>query len=76
MARTKNAPLRSTIVVVFKPKANSKVIKFKAFKNYILDWILDVDCKLVGIPDTAEILEVGMGEGMMKEYKNKYNKNK
>jgi hypothetical protein len=61
------------VVIVFKPsnRKNAK-LKMKVWQNQNIDYIMSLD-KLVGIPETAEILELGVGENLVKRYKTKYN---
>jgi hypothetical protein len=44
----------------------------KSYRNKSIDDILDAK-KLVGIPDKAVILEIGMGEYLEQQYRKKYN---
>ena len=62
-----------TIVMVFKSsnRKNAK-LKLKTWQNESIDYILSAN-KLPGVPDTAEILELGVGESLIKKYKLKYN---
>jgi len=61
------------IVMVFKTsnRSNAK-IKIKVWNNTNIDYIISSP-KLPGVPDNAEILELGVGENLVKEYKLKYN---
>lgn len=63
---------KSDITVVFKSsnRANSK-IKIKTYKNRNMDDILGMD-KMVGVPNNAVILEMGLGEGFDREWRKKY----
>lgn len=74
MAHVRDSYGKAPVVVVYKPTPRSKQIKIKVFKNYTLGYVLNPDYKLVGIPDTAEFLEIGVGKALIKEYKTKYNK--
>lgn len=60
------------VVMVFKTsnRSNAKV-KMKTWKNTNIDYILSAD-KLPGVPDTAVILEVGIGESFVEKYKLQY----
>ena len=70
MARTKEA-LSLPITIVFKTsnRSNAKV-KMKTFKNRTIDQVL-MD-KLPGVPESAKILEIGVGESFIKKYASKY----
>jgi hypothetical protein len=61
------------VVMVFKTsnRANAKT-KMKIWANENIDYIATAK-KLPGVPDTAIILELGIGEGMIKSHKSKYN---
>ena len=71
MARTREA-LDLPITVVFKTsnRSNSK-IKMKTFKG---SWTIDrvLSEKLPGVPESAKILEIGVGESFIKKYISKY----
>jgi hypothetical protein len=43
----------------------------KVFANENIDYIMTAD-KLVGVPETAIILECGVGESFIESYKSKY----
>ena len=62
---------KGNVTIVFKTsnRSNAKT-KMKTFRNKTIDDILDK--KLSGIPDTAVILEIGMGERFEQQYKQKY----
>lgn len=62
---------KDNVTIVFKTsnRSNAKT-KMKTFRNKCIDDILDK--KLPGIPDTAVILEIGMGERFEQQYKTKY----
>lgn len=62
----------SPIVMVFKTsnRSNAK-IKIKVWNNTNIDYIVSQD-KLPGVPDKAEILELGVGESFIEKYKAKY----
>lgn len=61
------------IVVVFKTSNRSNAqTKMKVFNNKTVDEILDEKAKLPGIPETAEWLEVGVGESFIDSYKKRY----
>ena len=63
---------KSTVTIVFKTsnKSNAKT-KMKSFRNKTIDDILDAP-KLIGIPDNAVILEVGLGKQLEEQYRKKY----
>ena len=64
---------KQPVVLVFKTsnRSNAKT-KIKVFKNENIDYILTAD-KLVGVPSTAEILDIGVGISSVERYKQKYN---
>ena len=64
---------KQPVVMVFKTsnRSNAKT-KMKIWKNENIDYILTAP-KLPGIPDKAEILELGVGESFIKKYQSKYN---
>lgn len=64
---------KQPVVMVFKTsnRSNAKT-KMKVWKNENIDYILTAP-KLPGIPDKAEILELGVGESFIKKYQSKYN---
>jgi hypothetical protein len=43
----------------------------KTFRNKSVDDILDAK-RIVGIPDNAVILEIGIGKQLEQQYRNKY----
>lgn len=43
----------------------------KSFRNKTIDDILDAP-KLIGIPDNAVILEMGLGKQLEEQYRKKY----
>lgn len=64
---------KDLVTIVFKTSNRSNAnTKIKTFRNKSIDDILDAR-KLVGIPDKAVILEIGMGELLEKQYRKKYN---
>lgn len=71
MARTKEA-LSLPITVVFKTsnRSNAKT-KMKTFKG---SWTIDrvLSEKLPGVPENAQILEIGVGEAFIEKYASKY----
>jgi hypothetical protein len=60
------------VVMVFKTsnRANAKT-KLKVWNSMNIDYIITQD-KLPGVPDKAEILELGVGEGLVEKYRLKY----
>jgi hypothetical protein len=64
---------KQPVVMVFKTsnRSNAKV-KMKIFRNENIDYILGTS-KLIGVPDTAIILEIGVGESFIKKYASTYN---
>ena len=64
---------KQPVVLVFKTsnRSNAKT-KIKVFKNENIDYILSAD-KLVGVPTTAEIVDIGVGISFVGKYKQKYN---
>jgi hypothetical protein len=64
---------KQPVVMIFKTsnRSNAKT-KMKIWKNENIDYILTAP-KLPGIPDKAEILELGVGESFIKKYQSKYN---
>lgn len=61
------------VVMVFKTsnRANAKT-KMKIWNNTNIDYIITQD-SLPGVPDKAEILELGVGETFIKKWQSKYN---
>jgi len=72
MARGKSY-IDEPVIVVFKTseRSNAKV-KMKVFKNKTIDDVIDPKIKVIGIPDNAIYLEVGLGESFINKYKLKY----
>jgi len=64
---------KQPVVMVFKTsnRSNAKT-KMKVWANENIDYIMSAP-KLPGIPDNAEILELGVGEGFIDRYRLKYN---
>jgi len=65
--------LKGTITLVFKTsnRSNAKT-KIKTYKRKSIDDILTAK-KLVGIPENAIILEMGMGPDFEAKWRKKYN---
>lgn len=63
---------KDTVSIVFKTsnRSNAKV-KIKTFRNKSIDDILDAK-RIIGIPDNAVILEIGMGKMLEEQYRKKY----
>ena len=63
---------KSTVTVVFKSsnRSNAKT-KIKTFRNKSIDDIVDAK-RIIGIPDNAVILEIGMGKQLEEQYRKKY----
>ena len=61
------------VVMVFKTsnRSNAKV-KMKVWANENIDYIISAP-KLPGVPDTAEVLELGVGESFIAKWQLKYN---
>ena len=59
--------------MVFKTsnRSNAKT-KIKVWKNENVDYILTAK-KLPGVPEKAEILDIGIGSSFIEEYSKKYN---
>jgi hypothetical protein len=63
---------KQPVVLVFKTSNRSNAqTKIKVFANENIDYILSTD-KLVGVPETAIILECGVGESFIETWKSKY----
>jgi len=64
---------KDLITIVFKTSDRSNArTKIKTFRNKSIDDILSAK-RIIGIPDTAVILEAGMGEYLEQQYRKKYN---
>jgi hypothetical protein len=60
------------VVLVFKTSNRSNAqTKIKVFANENIDYIMSAN-KLVGVPETAIILECGVGESFIETWKSKY----
>jgi hypothetical protein len=51
-------------------RSNAKT-KMKTFRNKSIDDILDAT-RIIGVPDTAVILELGIGKQLEEQYRKKY----
>jgi hypothetical protein len=63
---------KSTVSIVFKTsnRSNAKT-KMKTFRNKTIDDILDAK-RIIGVPDNAVIIELGIGKQLEQQYRNKY----
>jgi hypothetical protein len=63
---------KSTVTIVFKTsnRSNAKT-KMKSFRNKTIDDILDAK-RIIGVPDNAVILEMGLGKQLEEQYRKKY----
>jgi hypothetical protein len=63
---------KSTVTIVFKTSTRSNAkTKMKSFCNKTIDDILDAK-RIVGVPDTAVIIEIGIGKQLEEQYRKKY----
>jgi hypothetical protein len=64
---------KQPVVIVFKTseRSNAKT-KMKIFKNKNIDEVLDENVVLPGVPDKAVIMDIGVGENFINQYKTKY----
>jgi len=64
---------KQPVVIVFKTseRSNAKT-KMKIFKNKNIDEVLDENVSLPGVPDKAVIMDIGVGENFINQYKTKY----
>jgi hypothetical protein len=66
---------KQPVVMVFKTSERSNAqTKIKVFANENIDYII-TSPKLVGVPDKAIILELGVGESLIQAYTERYNIN-
>jgi hypothetical protein len=63
---------KSTVTVVFKTsnRSNAKT-KIKTFRNKSIDDILSAK-RIIGIPETSIILELGIGTDLEYQYRKRY----
>ena len=63
---------KSMVTVIFKTsnRANAKT-KIKTFRNKSIDDILSAK-RIIGIPDTSIILELGIGKELEYQYRTRY----
>jgi hypothetical protein len=52
-------------------RSNAKT-KMKVFSNKNIDEVLDENVNLPGVPDNAVIMDIGVGENFINQYKTKY----
>ena len=70
--------LKTDLVIVFKntKRANAK-IRMKVFKSkhidHLIESLINPRKKMVGIPKTAILLQIGVGSSFKELWKNKYN---
>ena len=63
---------KSTVTIVFKTSDRSNArTKMKTFRNKSIDDILDAK-HIIGVPDAAVILELGIGKQLEEQYRKKY----
>jgi hypothetical protein len=64
---------KDLVTIVFKTsnRSNAKT-KIKTFRNKSIDDILNAK-RIIGIPDNAIIVEMGMGKKLEEQYRKKYN---
>jgi hypothetical protein len=63
---------KSTVTVIFKTsnRSNAKT-KIKTFRNKSIDDILSAK-RIIGIPETSIILELGIGKELEYQYRKRY----
>ena len=73
MARNKSYNYPTTIVFRNSNRKNAKV-KIKTYKTKNIDEVIEglEENTLSGIPENAEILELGVGKRFLEDYKNQY----
>ena len=73
MAREKSYIYPTVLVFKTSNRSNAKT-KMKIYKTRNVDEIIDAleKDKLPGIPKSAEILDIGIGESFIEKYKKKY----
>jgi len=69
----RNYNKKAPVVLVFKTsnRSNAKT-KMKIFRNENIDYVLTAP-KLVGVPETAIVVDCGVGNKFIEQYKLKYN---
>jgi hypothetical protein len=71
MARSKD--YIGPLVIVWKTSNRSNSpIKIKKTANYHLDYFLQIEATIPGIPKDAIILELGIGKNLFETWKTKY----
>lgn len=70
MAKEKDIYVKTSISVLFKnsSRANAK-LRMKVFHTKNIDQVLDPEIKLRGVPDTAEIIKIGVGKASIQDFK-------
>jgi len=64
---------KDLVSIVFKTSNRSNArTKIKTFRNKSIDDILNAK-RIIGIPDNAIIVEIGMGSRLEEQYRKKYN---
>jgi hypothetical protein len=64
---------KDLVTIVFKTSTRSNAkCKIKSFRNKSIDDILNAK-RIIGIPENAVILEMGMGIQLEQQYRKKYN---
>ena len=73
MAREKNYIYPTVLVFKTSNRSNAKT-KIKVYKTKNVDEVIDglEEGKLPGVPKKAEVLELGLGENIVKKYKQQY----
>ena len=73
MAREKSYIYPTVLVFKTSNRSNAKT-KIKVYKTKNVDEVIDAleEGKLPGVPKKAEVLELGLGENMVKKYKQQY----
>ena len=74
MAREKSYLYPTVLVFKTSNRSNAKT-KMKVYKTKNVDEVIDAleEGKLPGVPKKAEIITIGLGESMVKKYKQQYN---
>ena len=73
MAREKSYIYPTVLVFKTSNRSNAKT-KIKVYKTKNVDEVIAAleEGKLPGVPKKAEVLELGLGENMVKKYKQQY----
>ena len=74
MAREKSYIYPTVLVFKTSNRSNAKT-KIKVYKTKNVDEVIDglEEGKLPGVPKKAEVITIGLGESMVKKYKQQYN---